>query len=239
MPPRQRPDLKDYSNASLSEYLRTAPLGDIDIADPIYWETDSHWNYFKRLRDEAPIHFTAQNANRHRGYWSVTRWADIMAVDTNHQVFSSDSSLGGITLRAQDAGAGDLFAALPGASAHGAEYARAALDAGAVAVFTDAEGVAVISRLLGDPAPVPVVVHPAPRSVLGALAAAVYGHPSDRVVVLGVTGTSGKTTTAYLIEAGLRAAGRLHSAFRCSFTGGQGGDEQRGGSQCQAVNQLH
>ena len=98
LPPRQRPDLKDYSNASLSEYLRTAPLGDIDIADPIYWETDSHWNYFKRLRDEAPIHFTAQNANRHRGYWSVTRWADIMAVDTNHQVFSSDAHLGGITL---------------------------------------------------------------------------------------------------------------------------------------------
>jgi UDP-N-acetylmuramoyl-L-alanyl-D-glutamate--2,6-diaminopimelate ligase len=109
-----------------------------------------------------------------------------------------DVRIGGITLRAQDAGAGDLFAALPGASAHGAEYARAALDAGAVAVLTDAEGVAVISRLLGDPAPVPVVVHPAPRSVLGALAAAVYGHPSDRVVVLGVTGTSGKTTTAYL-----------------------------------------
>lgn len=119
-----------------------------------------------------------------------------------------DVRISGVTLRAQEAGAGDLFAALPGASAHGASYARAAIDAGAVAVLTDAEGVAVLSRLLGDPAPVPVVVHPAPRSVLGALAAAVYGHPSDRVVVLGVTGTSGKTTTAYLIEAGLRAAGR-------------------------------
>jgi UDP-N-acetylmuramoyl-L-alanyl-D-glutamate--2,6-diaminopimelate ligase len=119
-----------------------------------------------------------------------------------------DLRISGVTLRAQDAVPGDLFAALPGASAHGAQYVGAALDAGAVAVLTDADGLAVIHRLLGDPAPVPVLVHPAPRSVLGALAADVYGHPSDRVAVLGVTGTSGKTTTAHLIEAGLRAAGR-------------------------------
>lgn len=119
-----------------------------------------------------------------------------------------DVRIRGVTLRAQDAVAGDLFAALPGASAHGAEYVGAALDAGAVAVLTDAEGAVVITRMFGDPAPVPVVVHSAPRSVLGTLAGAVYGHPSDRIVVLGVTGTSGKTTTAYLIDAGLRAAGR-------------------------------
>ncbi len=119
-----------------------------------------------------------------------------------------DVRIRGVTLRAQDAVAGDLFAALPGASAHGAEYVGVALDAGAVAVLTDAEGAVVITRMFGDPAPVPVVVHSVPRSVLGALAGAVYGHPSDRIVVLGVTGTSGKTTTAYLIDAGLRAAGR-------------------------------
>lgn len=114
----------------------------------------------------------------------------------------------GVTLRAQDAVAGDLFAALPGASAHGAEFTGAAVQAGAVAVITDPAGVAVIHAALGEPAPIPVLVHPAPRAVLGALAADVYGHPSDRIVVLGVTGTSGKTTTSYLIEAGLRAAGR-------------------------------
>ena len=119
-----------------------------------------------------------------------------------------DVRISGVTLRAQDSVSGDLFAALPGASTHGAQYTGAALDAGAVAVLTDADGAAMIHRLLGDPAPVPILVHPAPRSVLGVLAADVYGHPSNRVVVLGVTGTSGKTTTAHLIEAGLRAAGR-------------------------------
>lgn len=114
----------------------------------------------------------------------------------------------GVTLRAQEAVAGDLFAALPGSATHGAHFVAAALQHGAVAVLTDAEGAAVVHELLGEPAPVPVLVHPAPRSVLGAIAAEVYGRPSERVVVLGVTGTSGKTTTAHLIEAGLRAAGR-------------------------------
>ena len=114
----------------------------------------------------------------------------------------------GVTLRAQDAAPGDLFAALPGATAHGAQFTAAAVEGGAVAVLTDAEGASVIRGLLGDPVPVPVLVHPRPRSVLGAAAADVYGHPSDRVVVIGVTGTSGKTTTAHLVEAGLRAAGR-------------------------------
>lgn len=119
-----------------------------------------------------------------------------------------DVRISGVTLRAQDAAPGDLFAALPGSTAHGAQFTATAVESGAVAVLTDPDGAAVIHRELSDPAPLPVLVHPSPRSVLGAVAADVYGHPSDRVVVLGVTGTSGKTTTAHLIEAGLHAAGR-------------------------------
>ncbi|MFZ4689739.1 MAG: cytochrome P450 [Polymorphobacter sp.] len=97
-PPRALPDVADREPATLAAYLQTAPLDAVDIADPLWWETDTNHVWFKRLRDEAPIHFTTVNSSRHRGYWSVTRWADIMAVDTNHQVFSSDAHLGGITL---------------------------------------------------------------------------------------------------------------------------------------------
>ncbi|MCB0934319.1 MAG: UDP-N-acetylmuramoyl-L-alanyl-D-glutamate--2,6-diaminopimelate ligase [Mycobacterium sp.] len=135
---------------------------------------------------------------------------------------AADVRVRGVTLRAQDAAQGDLFAALPGAVAHGAEFTPAAVKSGAVAVLTDPVGAEVIERLFdrriadeaaaggpaSSPVPIPVLVHPNPRSVLGEVAADVYGHPSDRVVVLGVTGTSGKTTTTYLIEAGLTAAGR-------------------------------
>ncbi len=103
LPPRQRPQLADHSRETLMAYLETAPLDEVDISDPIYWENDAHWPFFRRLRDEAPVHFTALNAERHRGFWSVSRWADIMAVDTNHQVYSSDAHLGGITLFDMDA----------------------------------------------------------------------------------------------------------------------------------------
>ncbi|MGB2922844.1 MAG: UDP-N-acetylmuramoyl-L-alanyl-D-glutamate--2,6-diaminopimelate ligase, partial [Mycobacterium sp.] len=79
---------------------------------------------------------------------------------------------------------------------------------GAVAVLTDQEGVAQVAGPDGALG-VPVLVHPGPRAVLGEVAAAVYGHPSQQLRVIGVTGTSGKTTTAYLVEAGLQSAGRV------------------------------
>jgi UDP-N-acetylmuramoyl-L-alanyl-D-glutamate--2,6-diaminopimelate ligase len=109
----------------------------------------------------------------------------------------------GATLRAQHVRAGDLFAALPGANAHGVDFVELALKAGAVAVLTDERGAARLA-----PAPVPVLVHDDPRAVLGSIAAWIYGEPSLRLSVMGVTGTSGKTTTTYMIESGLRAAGR-------------------------------
>ncbi|BBZ33195.1 UDP-N-acetylmuramoyl-L-alanyl-D-glutamate--2,6-diaminopimelate ligase [Mycolicibacterium confluentis] len=117
----------------------------------------------------------------------------------------ADLVVTGVTLRGQEARPGDLFAALPGASAHGAAYAEDALTRGAVAVLTDAAGAAELAQAV--PA-APVLVHDDPRSVLGRAAAQVYGWPSEHMTVVGVTGTSGKTTTTYLIEAGLRAAGR-------------------------------
>ncbi|WP_395311145.1 UDP-N-acetylmuramoyl-L-alanyl-D-glutamate--2,6-diaminopimelate ligase [Mycobacterium sp. AMU20-3851] len=116
----------------------------------------------------------------------------------------ADLRVTGVTLRSQDVRPGDLFAALPGGSAHGARFAVDAVAAGAIAVLTDPAGAEHLAADLGAP----VLVHPEPRAVLGGLAAAVYGYPSQALRVIGITGTSGKTTTTYLVEAGLRAAGR-------------------------------
>ncbi|MDV6013478.1 UDP-N-acetylmuramoyl-L-alanyl-D-glutamate--2,6-diaminopimelate ligase [Haloechinothrix sp. LS1_15] len=115
-----------------------------------------------------------------------------------------DAPITGVTLRAQQVRPGDLYAALPGARTHGADFAAEAVDAGAVAILTDADGAQRpgVSRV-----DVPVVVHDDPRGVLGDVAAWIYDEPSLRLNVLGITGTSGKTTTVYLVESGLRAAG--------------------------------
>jgi len=101
---------------------------------------------------------------------------------------------------------GDVFAALPGAHGHGARFAAAAVARGAVAVLTDEAGDALIAD--GSAPGLPRVVVSDPRAVLGAVSACVYGHPGRRLTISGVTGTSGKTTTTFLLRAGLRAAGR-------------------------------
>ncbi|MQA60779.1 MAG: UDP-N-acetylmuramoyl-L-alanyl-D-glutamate--2,6-diaminopimelate ligase [Actinophytocola sp.] len=118
---------------------------------------------------------------------------------------AAGTTVTGATLRAQDVRQGDLFAALPGARAHGADFAQEALAAGAAAVLTDPDGVERPSLLDAD---VPILVHPDPRGVLGEVAAWIYGEPSLHLAVLGITGTSGKTTTAYLVESGLAEAGK-------------------------------
>ncbi|TWS19679.1 UDP-N-acetylmuramoyl-L-alanyl-D-glutamate--2,6-diaminopimelate ligase [Tsukamurella asaccharolytica] len=112
--------------------------------------------------------------------------------------------LTGATARAQEALPGDLFCAVPGTATHGARFATGAIEAGAVAVLTDPDGAALLAE---DGHDVPVLLHDDPRSVLGPVAAVVYGAPSTRMTLVGITGTSGKTTTSYLVEAALAAGG--------------------------------
>jgi UDP-N-acetylmuramoyl-L-alanyl-D-glutamate--2,6-diaminopimelate ligase len=109
-----------------------------------------------------------------------------------------DPQVTGVSLDSRSVLPGDLYAALPGTHTHGASHIPEALARGAVAVLTDT----------AVDACVPVLVVEDPRARLGALAAHVYGDPSTSMTLLGVTGTNGKTTTSYLLEAGLRAAGR-------------------------------
>ncbi|MCW2759404.1 MAG: UDP-N-acetylmuramoylalanyl-D-glutamate--2,6-diaminopimelate ligase, partial [Nocardioidaceae bacterium] len=108
----------------------------------------------------------------------------------------------GLTLSSRRVEPGDLYAALPGASVHGADFAAAAVASGAVAVLTDEAGAA---RAVATG--VPVLVVEQPRSVLGALAARLHGHPATAMRMIGVTGTQGKTTTTRLLESGLEQAG--------------------------------
>src|SRR5512143_3899280 len=63
---------------------------------PALFQADAHWPMFERLRREDPVHYTPES--QFGPFWSITRFDDIMAVDTNHQVFSSDSMLGGINI---------------------------------------------------------------------------------------------------------------------------------------------
>ena len=110
----------------------------------------------------------------------------------------------GVTLDSRAVRAGDLYVALAGARVHGAAFCDQAVAAGAVAVLTDADG-----RARAAASGVPVFVLADPRARLGEIACWVYGDPSSRLRLIGVTGTSGKTTSSYLIESGLRAAGHL------------------------------
>ncbi|MDP3208023.1 MAG: Mur ligase family protein, partial [Rhodoglobus sp.] len=116
----------------------------------------------------------------------------------------TDVSLYGVTLSTDDVKECDLFVGLAGQKHHGARFAEAARASGAVAVLTDEAGVDA-ARSSG----LPIVVADDPRSVLGAVSAWVYGTDVHRPTMYGVTGTTGKTSTVYLIEAILRQMGVL------------------------------
>src|SRR6187402_3334073 len=87
----------DSHQRDARERAQSIPLADFDPGDPELFRTDTHWAYFDRLRQEDPVHYCRDSM--FGPYWSVTRYNDIMEIETNHSVFSSASLLGGITLR--------------------------------------------------------------------------------------------------------------------------------------------
>ncbi len=92
----------DVSTSGLqaaTEHANSMPIEEIDVGDPELFQNDTMWPYFERLRREAPVHYCA--TGKYGPYWSVTKYKDIMHVDTNHGIYSSEASLGGISIRDQ------------------------------------------------------------------------------------------------------------------------------------------
>ncbi|WP_123681739.1 Mur ligase family protein [Curtobacterium sp. PhB115] len=112
----------------------------------------------------------------------------------------------GVTLSAAEVQPGDLFVGVHGANRHGAQFATEAAERGAVAVLTDADGVALV-----EPSGLPVLVVDDPRAALGDVSAWVYRtHPdeaTDLPQLFAVTGTNGKTSTSYILEGILKQLG--------------------------------
>ncbi len=95
--------MADGNLANLAEMRRQArddayatPLELLNPAQPKLFQADAMWPIFERLRAEDPVHYTAEH--EFGPYWSITKYNDIMAVDTNHQQFSSDFKIGGINI---------------------------------------------------------------------------------------------------------------------------------------------
>ena len=80
-----------------TERAWSLPLEEFDPGDPELFQSDTHWPYFDRLRREEPVHYCKDSI--FGPYWSITKYNDIMDVETNHSAFSSASALGGITIR--------------------------------------------------------------------------------------------------------------------------------------------
>ena len=99
-----------------------------------------------------------------------------------------DVCVTGVTLDSRSVLPGDLYAALPGARAHGADFVAAAAASGALAVLTDAVGA---RRVRDSSVDLPLLVVQEPRAVLGSVAARVLGTDHPTLRMLGITGTNG------------------------------------------------
>jgi UDP-N-acetylmuramoyl-L-alanyl-D-glutamate--2,6-diaminopimelate ligase len=126
--------------------------------------------------------------------------ADLLVSLPRHEVHGDRSvNLADVVYRSQDAAPGSLFFCVPGSGRDGHDFAGDAVHRGAVAL--------VVERWL--PIEVAQVRVPSVREAMGPASAAFFGRPGDRMTMVGVTGTNGKTTTTYLLESVFRRGGRV------------------------------
>ena len=119
----------------------------------------------------------------------ATVLADLPGLSLSESDPAGATVVTGISFDSRDVRSGDLYAALPGASAHGADFVTAAIQSGAAAILTDAAG----QEKAGE-VPIPVVMVSNPREILGELSAKIYGDPGESMTLIGVTGTNGEAS---------------------------------------------
>jgi UDP-N-acetylmuramoyl-L-alanyl-D-glutamate--2,6-diaminopimelate ligase len=130
--------------------------------------------------------------------------AGLARADASGQRSVADVEIGGLAYDSRKVRPGDLFFCVSGFHSDGHDFAPAAVRRGAAAL--------VVERPLGQPVPEAIV--PSARRAMAPIAARFFGDPSATLRVVGITGTNGKTTTAYLIRALLEAEG-----VRCGLLG--------------------
>jgi UDP-N-acetylmuramoyl-L-alanyl-D-glutamate--2,6-diaminopimelate ligase len=109
--------------------------------------------------------------------------------------------ISGLAYRSSEAGSRFLFCCVPGTKVDGHDFAAGAVAGGAEAVL--------VERWLHLDDAVAQIRVPSVRRAMGPVASAFYGRPSERMILIGVTGTNGKTTTTYILEEVFRAAGLM------------------------------
>jgi cytochrome P450 len=83
--------------AKAHEQAMSMPLEDFDVGHPALFQADTIWPYFARLRREAPVHYS--RGSLFGPYWSITKYRDVLEIESDHETFSSDARYGGITLK--------------------------------------------------------------------------------------------------------------------------------------------
>ncbi len=139
-------------------------------------------------------------------------WDSICAELRSVECAGPPVEVAGVAYDSRRVGRGDVFVAMRGEATDGNRFVDAALKQGAAAVVTDSRE--VYDRLRREHASVAAALVEHGRRALAEIGAAVMGHPERRLALSAVTGTNGKTTTAFLLESMLRSVGR-----RCVLIG--------------------
>ena len=135
---------------------------------------------------------------------NLPTWPQALANAGVIDIFGEASNIQGVQYDSRRITPGDIFVAMRGGSADGNLFIGRALAHGAVAVATDSPESFAGLRQAGTPAA--LIQHG--RRALAAISANIFDHPEKKLAVCAVTGTNGKTTTAYLLEQMLKHAGR-------------------------------